>query len=155
MGQVICSTAFSQGGYRAEVGEIYDDSHYLVVAYPTFFAEPDDLELTGNLTHGTAADAATVKGTYLTDAVAVAVPSITDPDIAKVDVDISTTGGLTFAAALGDAVVAVPQGTIVTNARLQNSYVIGADSIRMVFGSEGGDVTGENNSFKFLITDLT
>lgn len=155
MGLVYCNEAFSQGGYRAEVGQVFEDTHYLVATYPTKFSDPADVQMTGPVKIGTAADAFAVKGRYLTSAVAVDVPSITDPDIAKVDVDISSAGSLVFAAALGDAVYAVPQGTIVANARLQNSYVIGADSIRMVFGSEGGNVTGEANSFKFLIEDLT
>lgn len=155
MGLVVCTSAFSQGGYRAEVGEVLADTDYRVVTYPSYFADPDALEVTGTVKIGTAADAAGVKGRYLTAAIDVAVPSITDPDIAKVDVDISTAGSLTFVAAVGDAVQAVPQGTIVSNARLQSAYVIGNDSIRVTFGSEGGNVTGENNSFKFLIDDLT
>lgn len=155
MGLVVCTETFSQGGYRAEVGQVFEDTNYIVATYPDYFADPSDMQATGPVKIGTAADAVAVKGQYLTAAIDVAVPSITDPDIAKVDVDISAAGSLTFAAAVGDAVVAIPQGTVVSPARLQNAYVIGADSIRVVFGSEGGNVTGENNSFKFLITDLT
>ena len=155
MGLVYCTSSFSQGGYSAQVGQVFEDTSYVVATYPSYFSDPTDVQVTGPLKVGTAADAFAVKGQYLTAAIDVAVPSITDPDIAKVDVDIAAAGSLTFAAALGDAVVAIPQGTIVTNARLQSAYVIGADSIRVTFGSEGGNVTGENNSFKFLITDLT
>ena len=155
MGLVYCTSAFTQGGYRAEVGQVFEDTHYLVATYPSNFSDPTDVQMTGPVKIGTAADAFAVKGRYLTSAVTVAVPSITDPDIAKVDVDISSAGSLVFVAAVGDDVRAVPQGTIVDKARLQNAYVVGNDSIRMVFGSEGGNVTGENNSFKFLIEDLT
>lgn len=155
MGFVKCTSALNQGGWRAEVGELYDDTHQYVVAYPSYFSDLSDAQFTGTVTHGTAADAVGVKGRYLTAAINVTVPPITDPDIAKVDVDISTDGALTFAAAVGDVVDAVPQEAMETNARVLNAYVIGADSIRVVFGSEGGNVTGGAKSFKFYITDLT
>lgn len=152
MGFVKCTTALNQGGWRAEVGDIYDDSHQFVVAYPSYFSDPADAQFTGAISHGTAADAFAVKGRYLTAAMNVTVPAITDPDIASVDVDISTDGALTFVAAVGDAVIAIPQEAMETAARIQNAYMIGNDSVRVVFGSLGGDVTGGAKSFKFYIT---
>lgn len=148
MALVTCVTAFSQASFRAEVGDVYEDSADIVVKYADKFADPD------SLTVGTS-ESVTVAGVYLTNAVDVTVPAITDPDIASVDVDISTSGGLTFAAAVGDVVVAVPQAAMETACRIQNAYVIAADSIRVVFGSLGGNVTGGTKSFKFFITDLT
>lgn len=35
MGMVRCITALNRGGWRAEVGQMYDDTHQYVVAYPT------------------------------------------------------------------------------------------------------------------------
>lgn len=99
-------------------------------------------------------DRANIKGIYLSAVVAVAVPSITDPDIAKVDVDISA--ALTAVSAVGDVVLALPQEALPTNARQQGSgTIIAADSVQLVFGSEGGNVTGANKNYKFLIIDLT
>jgi len=89
----------------------------------------------------------------LSSTVAVTVPAITDPDIASVDVDISS--ALTMVSAVGDAVLAIPQEAMETNCRIQNAYVINADSVRVVFGSLGGNVTGGAKNFKFLVTDLT
>jgi phytoene dehydrogenase-like protein len=91
--------------------------------------------------------------TELSSAISVTVPAITDPDIAKVDVDVSEV--FVLAPAVGDAVIAIPQEAMETNARIQNAYVIDANSIRVVFGSEGGNVTGGAKSFKFLLIDLT
>lgn len=47
MGLVYCNAAFSQGGYRAEVGQVFEDSHYLVVTYPSKFTDPADAQFTG------------------------------------------------------------------------------------------------------------
>lgn len=148
MGLVVCTNSFGQGGWLVKKGDVLDETHYLVGAYASNFAPASDSRV------GTS-EAVTVKGQYLTAAVAVSVPAITDPDIASVDVDISTSGALTFAAAVGDDVRAIPQEAMETAARIQNAYVIGADSIRVVFGSLGGNVTGGNKNFRFLITDLT
>ena len=82
------------------------------------------------------------------------VPAITDPDIASVDVDIAS-DPLTVAAAVGDLVIAIPLEAMETNCRIQNAYVIAADSIRVVFGSLGGNVTGGAKNFKFAFFDLT
>ena len=37
MSYVTCTTALNQGGWRAEVGEVYDETHQFVVAYPDNF----------------------------------------------------------------------------------------------------------------------
>lgn len=96
---------------------------------------------------------ATAPACYLSDTVSVTVPSITDPDIAKVDVDVS--GGSTFQPAIGDAVIAIPLAALPTNCRLQNAWVTATDTVQVVFGSEGGDVTGAARNFKFLYIDCT
>jgi hypothetical protein len=85
--------------------------------------------------------------------VSVSVPSITDPDIAKVDVDVSS--ALSFQPAVGDAVIVIPQEALPTNARLQGAWVTTTDSVQVTFGSEGGNVTGAAKNFKFLFLDLT
>lgn len=98
------------------------------------------------------AERAVVKGIYISDTIAVAVPAITDPDIAKVDANLS---GMTFVPAVGDAVIAIPLEALPTNARLQGAWVSAPDTVQITFGSEGGNVTGANKNFKFLIIDLT
>ena len=89
-----------------------------------------------------------------TNTVSVSVPSITDPDIAKVDVDISA-AGLDFTGTIGDAVIAVPLAALPTNARLQGAQFISASTVQVTFGSEGGSVTGAARNFVFLCADLT
>jgi predicted RecA/RadA family phage recombinase len=102
---------------------------------------------------GTAgSERALIKGINVSGTVAVAVPSITDPDCAKVDVDISA---MTFAAAVGDAVVAIPLEALPTNCRLGGAWVSATDQVTITFSSEGGNVTGAAKNFKFLIVDLT
>lgn len=51
MGIVKCTTAFSQGAYEAKVGELYDDSHYLVATYPSKFSDPSDFQVTGGFNY--------------------------------------------------------------------------------------------------------
>lgn len=105
------------------------------------------------VTIGEGANAAEILGQHLSDVVAVTVPSITDPDIAKVDVDISAAiPDITLK--VGDAVQAIPQEALMTNARLQSAYVSAEDTVTLVFGSEGGNVTGAAKNFKFLVTKL-
>jgi len=145
MGLAYVSTAITAGGQTVPQGTVYDNSHYLVTKYPSNFT---------SATLGTSADGASIKGFYVTGTIAVTVPAITDPDIASVDVDIAS-DPLTFAAAVGDMVIAIPLEAMETNARVQNAYVIAADSIRVVFGSLGGNVTGSAKNFKFLMVDLT
>lgn len=72
------------------------------------------------------------------------VPSITDPDIAKVD--ITCTG-----VALGDIVVVAATTALPTNARLQGAYVSAANTVSVVFGSEGGNVTGASRDFNIQV----
>ena len=118
-----------------------------------FFTDFDgDLHQNGALYIGAETEGAAIKGIYDSGTIAVTVPSITDPDIAKVDVDISA---LTFAAAVGDAVIARPTEALPTNCRLQGAFVVSTDTIQVCFGSEGGNVTGAAKNFKFLIFDLT
>lgn len=101
-----------------------------------------------------ATDRAAVLGIYMSPAnVAVTVPAITDPDIAKVDIDVS--GAFSMQPAVGDAVIAIPQEAMEANARILGCYVTATDQITLVFGSEGGNVTGGAKNFKFLVLDLT
>lgn len=97
-------------------------------------------------------ESAAIKAIVHSGTIAVAVPSITDPDIAKVDVDVSS---MTFAPAVGDAVIAIPSEALPTNCRLQGAQVSATDTVQVTFGSEGGNVTGANKNFKFLFIDLT
>lgn len=88
----------------------------------------------------------------LSGVIAVAVPAIVDPDIASVDVDVSA---MTMTPAVGDAVRAIPQEAMEATARVLNAYVTAANTVRVVFGSLGGNVVGGNKNFKFLVRDLT
>jgi hypothetical protein len=96
---------------------------------------------------GSPSERALIKGKYVSGTVVVAVPSITDPDIAKVDVDVSA---MTFAPAVGDSVIAIPLEALPTNCRLGGAWVSATDTVTITFGSEGGNVTGANKNFKFL-----
>ena len=95
---------------------------------------------------------ATSPAFYVSATIAVSVPSITDPDIAKVDVSVSA---MDFQPLVGDAVIAVPLEALPTNCRLQGAWVNATDQIQVVFGSEGGSVTGAAKNFKFLVFDCT
>lgn len=96
--------------------------------------------------------ASAVAGT-LTDTIAVAVPSITDPDCAKVDVDVSSVSD--FQPKVGDAVIPIPLAALPTNARLGAAWVSATDQVTITFHSEGGNVTGANRNFRFLYFDCT
>lgn len=101
-----------------------------------------------------ATDRVTIKGIYMTPAnVAVAVPSITDPDCARVQVDVSS--AFSIQPAVGDVVIAIPQEALPSNARLSGAWVYQTDGVEITFSSEGGNVTGANKNFKFLVIDLT
>jgi len=89
-----------------------------------------------------------------TNTVSVTVPSITDPDIAKVDVDISS-AGLDFTGTIGDAVICVPLVALPTNCRLQGAQFTAASTVQVTFGSEGGNVVGAAKNCVFLCADLT
>jgi hypothetical protein len=97
-------------------------------------------------------ESAAIKAIVVSGSIAVAVPSITDPDCAKVDVSIAA---MTFAAAVGDAVIAIPLEALPTNCRLSGAWVSATDQVTITFSSEGGNVTGANKNFNFLIVDLT
>ena len=84
--------------------------------------------------------------------VAVSVPSITDPDCAKVDVDVSA---MDFQPKVGDAVIAIPLEALPTNCRLGGAWVNATDQVQITFSSEGGNVTGAAKNFKFLVIDCT
>jgi hypothetical protein len=101
---------------------------------------------------GTAAERAAITGIYECANVAVTVPAITDPDIASVDVDVSA--AFTTSITVGSAVIAVPQEAMETNCRIQNAYVTATDTIRVVFGSLGGNVTGGAKNFTFVVLTL-
>jgi hypothetical protein len=93
----------------------------------------------------------TIKGIY-TSTLSVTVPSITDPDIAKVDVD---TSAMTFQAVVGDAVFVFPTEALPTNARIQGAWVNATDQVQITYGSEGGNVTGAAKTHKLVFFDLT
>jgi hypothetical protein len=98
----------------------------------------EDLFLTGS-----------VKDLVFSTALSVTVPSITDPDIAKVDVTVT-------GVALGDSVLAAdPTEALPTNCRFQSAYVSATNTVTFVFGSEGGNVTGAAKTFTVIIADRT
>lgn len=136
--------------YVASTGTINFGDSNLILTHSSGLLTNNKSFASGN----SAADLVTVKGFYMnaTNTV-VAVPSITDPDVAKVDVSVAAS--FTVQPAIGDAVIALPQEALPTNARLQGAWVSGTDQVTITFGSEGGNVTGANTNFKFLIFDLT
>lgn len=111
--------------------------------------------LSGTLTQGSdATDRIAIKGFYYSPAnVSVSVPSITDPDIARVQVDVSA--AFSMQPAVGDIVIAIPMAALPTNARLQGAWIYQTDGVEITFGSEGGNVTGAATNFRFLIIDVT
>jgi len=124
----------------------------------------DDLTVTDDLTVGgdaviqttleigsTDTERLSIKGIYVST-LNVTVPSITDPDIAKVDVSIS---GLTFQAVVGDLVIVAPMEALPSACRLQGAWVNDTDQIQITYGSEGGNVTGAAKSHKIVLFDLT
>jgi len=118
-----------------------------------FFTDFDgDLHQNGALYIGAEAEGAAIKGIYNSGTIAVTVPSITDPDIAIVAVDVAA---MTFACAVGDHVLVTPIVALPSNCRLQGAYVSATDTVTICFGSEGGNVTGAAKNFNFLFFDLT
>lgn len=90
-----------------------------------------------------------VKGWVYDTALSVTVPSITDPDDAHVDVTVT-------GVALGDVVLGCnPTVALPANCLLTGAYVSAADTVRVNFASEGGNVTGAAKTFSILIADLT
>lgn len=127
---------------------VFVDIHSTVLNKPS--PSSSDVLLVGN----TAVDRAQIKGIYMTPAnVSVTVPSITDPDTARVQVDVSA--ALSFQPTLGDAVIAMPITALMANCRLSGAYVYATDGVELAFTSEGGNVTGAAHNFKFLFFDLT
>ena len=51
MGLVVCTTAFNQGGWRAEVGQVYEDSNVMVIKSPSNFTDPTDAQFTGAINY--------------------------------------------------------------------------------------------------------
>lgn len=140
----------------------------LVFATGTSEAAAEKTRISGNgtLTHtaslatgATAADRATIKGIYMTAAnVAVTVPSIANDAAENVDsVDVDVSAALTYAPAVGDAVIAIPQAALPTDCLQLGAYVTNTDTVTVTFGSkEGGSgVTGAAVNYKFLFFDLT
>lgn len=119
-----------------------------------FFTDNDgDLHQNGASFFGAeTSEGAEIKGIYNSGTISVTVPSITDPDIAIVAVDVSA---LTFACAVGDQVLVTPVVALPTNCRLQGAYVSATDTVTICFGSEGGNVTGAAKNFNMLFFDLT
>lgn len=109
---------------------------------------------TGGLVVGTGEGITTgIKNIVLFSGAAVAVPSITDPDIASVAVNVSS---LTLGIALGDVVIGVGFGSALpTNCRYQGAYISATDEVTLVFGSEGGNVVGANRVVTIIIADVT
>lgn len=102
-------------------------------------------------------NAASIKGIYYSGTFAVAVPTIANDAAENADsvtVDLSS---LTFAPAVGDAVIAVPLEALPTDCLLCGSYVTATDTVTVTFASKegGGGVTGANKNFGFVIIDLT
>ena len=119
-------------------------------------AGTDTTVITGTFATGesTSADRVVVKGIYMNAAnVSVAVPSITDPDSGSVAVDVSA--AFTVQPAVGDAVIAIPQAALPADCVMTGAYVTATDTITVAFASTGGNVTGANVNFKFLVVDLT
>lgn len=106
--------------------------------------------LTGGVKVGTS-EAGLVKGIYFAT-VSVTVPSITDPDCAKVDVDVAA--AFTIAPAVGDLVLVAPQVALPTNCRLGAAQVTATDTVQITFHSEGGNVTGAAKNCTIAIIKL-
>ena len=102
-------------------------------------------------------DVATVKGIYLSGAVVVAVPTIANDAAENVDSVAVDVSAMTFAPAVGDAVIAIPQEALPTDCLQCGAYVTATDQVTVTFGSKegGGGVTGANKNYKFLFIDLT
>jgi len=63
MGLVYCTRAFSQGGYRVEVGTVFEDTHYMVGRYPELFTDPNAIEVDGSISLPTSAGSGIKRGT--------------------------------------------------------------------------------------------
>lgn len=112
--------------------------------------------LTGNLLVG-GTDVATIKGIYLSGTIAVAVPSIANDAAENVDSVAVDVSAMTFAPAVGDAVISIPLEALPTDCLQLGSIVTATDQVTISYGSKegGGGVTGANKNYKFLFIDLT
>lgn len=139
--------ARSPSGDDQRTGQPYGDMDGDVhLNATTVYAESAQIDF------GADGEGALIKNIVDSGTISVTVPSITDPDIAKVDVD---TSALTFACAVGDAVIVRPTASLPTNCRLLGAYVSATDTVTITYGSEGGNVTGAGTNHKFLFIDLT
>lgn len=100
---------------------------------------------------GTVGEGATVKGIY-SATVAVTVPAITDPDCAKVDVDVSA--AFTIQPAVGDLVIAQPIVALPTNCRLGGAWITATDTVQITYSSEGGNVVSAAKNHNITIIKL-
>lgn len=78
----------------------------------------------------------------------VVVPSITNPGFGFADVTLSSPQP---PVGVGDVIAAAPVVALPTNCVCLSAYVVSANTIRVVFGSSGGNVVGASKSFKFHI----
>lgn len=103
---------------------------------------------------GGGTERAAIKGILVSGTIAVAVPTIAD---AETDIVAVSIAAMTFAAAVGDAVIAIPLEALPTDCVFNGAWVSATDEVTISFGTkEGGSgVTGANKNFKFLIVDLT
>lgn len=103
-------------------------------------------------TSGVLGDEITDLGAYLPteiQSVSVTVPSITDPDIAKVDVDVSS--AFTASVTVNDFIIVNPTVALPTNCRFQGAIITATDTVTITYGSEGGNVTGAAKAHNFLL----
>lgn len=108
---------------------------------------------------GDTTEAVQVKGIYLSSTVAVTVPAISGTAVLPADsvsVDVGTGFG-TYAPAVGDVVIALPQEALEADCLLGSAIVTAANTVEVTFhAKEGGDgVTSAAKNFKFLAIDLT
>ena len=114
----------------------------------------DDLSITGPFELGVDnAERASVKGIYLFT-LAVTIPTIADAESDTVAV---STSAWTFAAAVGDLVVASPAEALPTSCIFSGAYVTATDEVTFAFDTlEGGaGVTGAAKNFSVLVIDVT
>lgn len=103
---------------------------------------------------GTGAEQAAMKAINVSGTVVVAVPTIADAESDEVAV---STAAMTFACAVGDAVLAIPLEALPTDCLFNGARVTNTDEVTLSFGTKegGGGVTGANKNFKFVFIDLT
>lgn len=120
-----------------------------------FFTDNDgDLHQNGASYFGAeGTEGAEIKGIYNSGTISVTVPSIGTAGLGgTVAVDVSS---LTFACAVGDAVIAIPIVALPTNCYITGASVTATDTVTVNFQAIGGTVTGAAKNFNFLFFDLT